>query len=51
MFGEERLIELLIRHTSRSNAEIIQHILDAVRLWTYDKDSMDDMTLLIARRT
>jgi sigma-B regulation protein RsbU (phosphoserine phosphatase) len=51
MFGEERLIELLIRHADRSNAEIIQHILDAVNAWTYDKDSMDDMTLLIARRT
>ena len=51
MFGEERLIDLLIRHAARSNAEIIQHILDAVSLWTYDKDSMDDMTLLIARRT
>ncbi len=51
MFGEERLIDLLIRHADRSNAEIVQIILDAVNLWTYDKDSMDDMTLLIARRT
>ena len=50
MFGEERLIELLLRHSDCANGEIIQHILDAVSLWTYDKDSMDDMTLLIARR-
>ena len=51
MFGEDRLIGLLIRHAGCPNSEIIQHILDAVGLWTHDKDSMDDMTLLIARRT
>ncbi len=51
MFGEERLIELLIRHADCPNDEIIARILDAVRQWTYDKDSMDDMTLLLARRT
>jgi sigma-B regulation protein RsbU (phosphoserine phosphatase) len=50
MFGEERLMELLIRHAGCTNAEIIRHIIDAVQLWTYDKDSMDDMTLLVARR-
>jgi len=50
MFGEERLLELVTRHAGCTNSEIIQHIVDAVHLWTYDKDSMDDMTLLVARR-
>ncbi len=50
MFGEERLMELLLRNASRPEEEIIQLVLDSVRQWTGTEELQDDMTLLLARR-
>jgi len=50
MFGEERLIDVLLRHADRENEEIVSAIMNAVRDWTGSPDLQDDMTLLLARR-
>jgi sigma-B regulation protein RsbU (phosphoserine phosphatase) len=49
-FGEERLIELLIRHRRRPPREIIEEVIRAVSQWTGRPELQDDMTLLVARR-
>jgi sigma-B regulation protein RsbU (phosphoserine phosphatase) len=50
MFGEERLMELLLRNSQRPEEEIIQLVLDSVKQWTGSEELQDDMTLLLARR-
>jgi sigma-B regulation protein RsbU (phosphoserine phosphatase) len=50
MFGEDRLIELLVKHSWRKPGEIVETILEAVGQWTTQPEQHDDMTLLIARR-
>jgi len=50
MFGEERLMELLLRNSQRPEEDIIQLVLDSVRQWTGSEELQDDMTLLLARR-
>jgi len=50
MFGEERLIELLLRHAWRNASEIVETVLEAVTQWTAAPDAQDDMTILVARR-
>jgi sigma-B regulation protein RsbU (phosphoserine phosphatase) len=50
MFGEERLMDLLLRNANRPEEEIIQLVLDSVRHWTGSEELQDDMTLLLARR-
>ena len=49
MFGEERLIDLVKKHSQREDREILQIVLDAVRSWTGSPELQDDMTLLLAR--
>jgi sigma-B regulation protein RsbU (phosphoserine phosphatase) len=49
MFGEERLIELVKKHSQRDDRELLQIILEAVRGWTGTPELQDDMTLLLAR--
>ncbi len=49
-FGEERLIELLVRHRSRPPREIIEEVIQAVSRWTGRPELQDDMTLVVARR-
>jgi sigma-B regulation protein RsbU (phosphoserine phosphatase) len=49
MFGEERLIDLVHKHSREDDQEIIRIILDAVRSWTGVPELHDDMTLLFAR--
>ncbi len=49
MFGEERLIDLVKKHSQREDQELLQIILDAVRSWTGSPELQDDMTLLLAR--
>jgi len=51
MFGEERLIELVLRHTRSEGEELIEAVMDAVRHWTASPELHDDMTMLVARRT
>jgi sigma-B regulation protein RsbU (phosphoserine phosphatase) len=50
MFGEERLMELLLRNAKRPEEEIIQLVLEGVKQWTGSDELQDDMTLLLARR-
>jgi sigma-B regulation protein RsbU (phosphoserine phosphatase) len=50
MFGEERLIDLVVRNAHLDNREIIDSIMDAVRQWTGSDELQDDMTLLLVRR-
>ena len=50
MFGEQRLSELLVRNAHRSEDEIIQVVMEAVKQWTHSDELQDDMTLLLARR-
>lgn len=50
MFGEERLLDLLVRHGESDERRIIEIVLEAVRDWTGSDELQDDMTLLLARR-
>ncbi len=50
MFGEERLIELLIRNAHLEDSKIIECIMDSVREWTGSDELQDDMTLLLVRK-
>ena len=50
MFGEERLIDLVVRNAHLPEAEIADLIVEAVRQWTSSEELQDDMTLLLARR-
>lgn len=49
MFGEERLIDLVRKHSHQDEQEIIRIVLEAVRSWTGTPELYDDMTLLLAR--
>jgi len=50
MFGEDRLIDLAVKHLERDDSRIIELIMDAVRQWTGSPELQDDMTLLLARK-
>ena len=50
MFGDERLIELLVRNADCDEAEIVSSVIDAVREWTGSDELQDDMTLLLLRQ-
>jgi sigma-B regulation protein RsbU (phosphoserine phosphatase) len=49
-FGEQRLIELLVREADHSPQEIIQKTMEDVIAWTGQTALQDDMTMLVARR-
>ena len=49
-FGEQRLIEALLRHADRPIDEIIQAVMQEVMEWTGETTLQDDMTMLVARR-
>jgi sigma-B regulation protein RsbU (phosphoserine phosphatase) len=50
MFGEQRLMELLVKNAARDSEEIVAVVSESVRQWTGTPDLQDDMTLLVARR-
>lgn len=50
MFGEERLIELLLKKADSEPEEILAAVQQALREWTGDGELQDDMTMLLARR-
>ena len=50
MFGEDRMIELLVRNADCDEAQIVASITDAVREWTASDELQDDMTLLLVRQ-
>ncbi len=50
MFGEDRLVDLLMRNVDRSEDQIIASVIQAVEQWTGSPELQDDMTLLLVRR-
>lgn len=48
-FGEENLVDLLLRYGQRETKEIIARIVETVEQWTGSSELYDDMTLLVAR--
>jgi sigma-B regulation protein RsbU (phosphoserine phosphatase) len=50
MFGEERLIDVLVKHQNAGAGEIVSRSLEAALQWTGSPELQDDMTMLIARR-
>jgi sigma-B regulation protein RsbU (phosphoserine phosphatase) len=51
MFGEDRLIELVLKNSHRESQDIMDSVMDAVREWTGSPELQDDMTMLLARRS
>jgi sigma-B regulation protein RsbU (phosphoserine phosphatase) len=49
-FGEDRLIDLLIRSCDRPLDEIMRTVVGVVQNWASDLDNQDDTTMLLARR-
>jgi sigma-B regulation protein RsbU (phosphoserine phosphatase) len=50
MFGEERLIELVLKNIHLEDRLLLEAIAQAVRQWTGSDELQDDMTLLLVRR-
>lgn len=50
MFGEERLVDVLLKNSARETGEMIDAVIHAVNEWTGSPELQDDMTLLVARR-
>ncbi len=50
MFGEQRLLEVLLKNSHRDPGQIIDAVMAAVHEWTGSPELQDDMTLLLARR-
>ena len=50
MFGEERLIELIVKHSDREDRQIIDTVMESVRQWTGVPELSDDMTVLLVRK-
>jgi len=51
MFGEERLIDVLMKHQNAESSELVARAMEAVLEWTGSPELQDDMTMLITRRT
>jgi sigma-B regulation protein RsbU (phosphoserine phosphatase) len=51
MFGEDRLVELAVKHSAESLSVIMDTVYAAVGQWSSSVDGQDDMTMLVARRT
>jgi sigma-B regulation protein RsbU (phosphoserine phosphatase) len=50
LFGEQRLINVILRNAHRETDRILAAVVEAVQDWTRSPELQDDMTLLIARR-
>lgn len=50
MFGEERLIDLVVKNLHMDDNALTDTITNAVRQWTGTDELQDDMTLLLIRR-
>ncbi len=49
-FGQERLLDLLLRHQRGAPEKILDAVAESVREWTGSEELQDDMTMLLARR-
>jgi sigma-B regulation protein RsbU (phosphoserine phosphatase) len=50
MFGDERLNDLLLKNAHRSEQQIVEVVLQAIRNWTASDELQDDITLMVVRR-
>jgi sigma-B regulation protein RsbU (phosphoserine phosphatase) len=50
MFGEDGLIDVLLKNAWRRPEDIITSVIAAVHEWTNSPELQDDMTLLLAKR-
>ena len=50
MFGEQRLIDLVVRNADRDTDHLITTVMSDIEAWTGSPELQDDMTLLVARR-
>jgi phosphoserine phosphatase RsbU/P len=50
MFGDRRLLEVLLECRELEPDAIVDRVLDAVKQWTGPGEAEDDMTLVVARR-
>lgn len=50
MFGEDRLTDMVLKNAHRSDAELMNLIVEDVMKWTGSDELQDDMTLLMIRR-
>jgi sigma-B regulation protein RsbU (phosphoserine phosphatase) len=50
MFGEQGLIDVVMKNAWRKPADIIASVIATVQQWTNSPEQQDDMTLLLARR-
>ena len=48
-FGEDRLIDLLVRYGERESKDIIARVMETVEQWTGSSELFDDMTVILAR--
>jgi sigma-B regulation protein RsbU (phosphoserine phosphatase) len=48
-FGQERLVELVHRHSELSADDLQKIVVDNVLDWAYEEERDDDMTLIVAR--
>jgi sigma-B regulation protein RsbU (phosphoserine phosphatase) len=51
LFGEQRLINLLRLHKSKSPKEICQYILQEVQTYSRNAEYSDDRTLVVIKRS
>jgi sigma-B regulation protein RsbU (phosphoserine phosphatase) len=50
MFGEERLVDLLLKYAGADLPEIASRVMEAVTQWTGAGELQDDMTMLVTRK-
>ncbi len=50
MFGEQRLIDVVVRNFHRDGPGIVAKVMEAVEQWTGTPELQDDMTIVLARR-
>ena len=50
MFGEQRVIDVILRNAHEPLEKLIGAVMDAVLEWTGSSELQDDMTILVARR-
>lgn len=50
MFGEDRLADLIVKHSRSRPQEVVETVFAAVRQWSSTPEAQDDMTMLVARR-
>lgn len=50
MYGEDRLADLVVKNSHRTEEQIVETVLAHVHEWTSSEELQDDMTILVARR-